>query len=76
MDPNHRTATARTSAHQRMVRRWRSGPSASATDPWTMARHRALGTRCGKPPVFLPIRATDLRPYPPAVCPNRPTGHC
>ncbi|HKE63144.1 MAG TPA: hypothetical protein VKB59_00670 [Micromonosporaceae bacterium] len=41
-------------------------------DPWTIARNRRRTGGCDQPPAFLPIRATDLRPFPPAVCPRGP----
>src|SRR5262249_19071438 len=41
-------------------------------DPCTIARTRRRPGACGLPPSFLPMRATDLRPYPPAVCPLGP----
>jgi hypothetical protein len=41
-------------------------------DPWTVARNRhRSGVTCGRPPAFMPMRATDLRPFPSIVCLRR-----
>jgi|SRR5215475_3280863 len=38
-------------------------------DPWTIARNRhRSGVSCGRPPAFMPMRATDLRPFPSVAC--------
>jgi hypothetical protein len=73
--PDGPLAIALSSGHARLVRaRAAAGvpvPS-RGRDPWTIARNRQrMGVACGKRPAFMPMRATDLRPFPPATCDRR-----
>jgi hypothetical protein len=73
--PDGPLAIALSSGHARLVRaRAAAGVPAPARgrDPWTIARNRQrMGVVCGKPSAFMPMRATDLRPFPPATCDRR-----
>jgi hypothetical protein len=75
--PDGPLALALSEGHARLTRaRHRAGlrPEPRERDPWAIARNRQrMGVVCGQEPAFLPMRATDLRPFPPAVC-GRRTG--
>ena len=52
-----------------------TAPDLGARDPWTVARNRRRGGGCGKPEVFLPMSAVEVRPRHPITCPARARGH-
>jgi hypothetical protein len=73
--PDGPLALALSTGHARLIRaRAAAGmpTPGRGRDPWTIARNRQrMGVRCGQPVAFMPMRATDLRPFPPAICDRR-----
>jgi hypothetical protein len=73
--PHGPLALALSAGHARVVRaRGTVGmpPAPPGRDPWTIARNRQrMGVACGKPPTFMAMRVTDLRPFPPTACERR-----
>ncbi len=78
--PDGPFALVLSASQARLAEARRNGPACAAVtpptlsaDPWTAARNRRRsGGTCGKPPVFMPMRATDLRPSRLATCPHGP----
>jgi hypothetical protein len=76
--PDGPFALVLSASQARLAQARRNAPACSAStpptlsaDPWTAARNRRRsGGSCGKPPAFMPMRATDLRPHRPATCPH------
>ena len=68
--PDGSLAETLTAAHARYSGGGPCAASRGDRDPWTVARNRRRTGSCDLPPAFLPMRATDLRPFPPAVCPR------
>src|SRR5215475_324369 len=70
--PDGPLASALAAGHARLARaRDRAGlrPAARGRDPWAIARNRQrTGIVCRRPEAFMPMRAFEPRPYPPATC--------
>jgi hypothetical protein len=52
----------------------RAVPGTGVRDPWASARNRRRGGACGRPEVFMPMSATEVRPRHPITCPTRARG--